>query len=304
MAKEWDKFQATYKKIEPKLKIYTEANGAKKSAILSNAYSNCSVGENNITDSIVTARENGITGNELKGFMKDKGFQEAMKLYTLAVNEMDTAQKDYGAFCAAARGVADEVATLHAAIEKDLKGRKDKSESKKEIEGLRDQLGKDWPLLDAVAKRNTKNTSPAKEKYVENYQKTIDTLLKEAPEEQQRKKDESELPQLLVDRNIKSNFSKAVGMVKRIDEHCAAALEASEEDLKAAAPHLKLAVGELSPLKKLSDSYEEVAKRFDANIQNSKDEAKIRKMIGAITKGFADSDRKIRGIATTIKKAG
>jgi len=304
MAKEWDKFQSTYKKIEPKLKIYTEANGAKKSAIFSNAYSNCSVGENNITDSMVTAREKGVTGTELKDFMKDKGFQEAMKLYTLAVNEMDAAQKDYGTFCTEARGVADEVALLHAAIEKDLKGRKDKSESKKDIEGLRDQLAKDWKLLDAVAKRNTKNTSPAKEKYVENYKKTIDELLKEAPEEQQRKKDEAELPQLLVDRNIKSNFSKAIAMVKRIDEHCAAALEASEEDLKAAAPHLKLAVGELSPLKKMNDLYEDVVKRFDADIQNSKDEAKIRKMIGAITKGFADSDRKIRGIATTIKKAG
>ena len=74
--------------------------------------------------------------------------------------------------------------------------------------------------------------------------------------------------------------------------------------MKLAAPHLKLAAVELGALKKLKDSYDEVVAKYDADIKNSKDEAKIRKMIAAILKGYADSERKIRGLAATIKKAG
>ena len=304
MAKEWDKFQATYKKLEPKLKIFDETNADKKSQVFRLAYANCSAGENNISDSMVTARENGVTGTELKDFLKDKGFLEAIKLHNVAVRDMDTGQKDYKAFCTEARPFADEIAALHKDIEKDLKGRKDKSESKKDIEGLRDQLADDWKAVDTVAKRYASGMSPAKENYVANYQKTINALLKQAPEDQANQKDDTELPQLLVDRNIKANFGKAVGMVKRIDDHCDTALQESGTDVKLAAPHLKLAVVELGTLKKIKDSYDEVVGKYDADIKNSKDEAKIRKMIAAILNGYADSERKIRGLAATIKKAG
>ena len=304
MAKEWDKFQATYKKLEPKLKIFDETNADKKSQVFRLAYANCSAGENNISDSMVTAREKGVTGTELKDFLKDKGFQEAINLHNVAVRDMDTGQKDYKTFCTEARTFADEIAALHKDIEKDLKGRKDKSESKKDIEGLRDQLADDWKAVDTVAKRYASGMSPAKENYVANYQKTINALLKKAPEDQANQKDDTELPQLLVDRNIKANFGKAVGMVKRIDDHCATALEESGTDVKLAAPHLKLAVGELGELKKIKDSYDEVVAKYDTDIKNSKDEAQIRKMIAAILTGYADSERKIRGLAATIKKAG
>ena len=73
MAKEWDKFLATYKKLEPKLKIFDETNADKKSQVFRLAYANCSAGENNISDAMVTARENGVTGTEMKDFLKDKG---------------------------------------------------------------------------------------------------------------------------------------------------------------------------------------------------------------------------------------
>ena len=66
---------------------------------------------------MVTARENGVTGTELKDFLKDKGFQEAINLHNVAVRDMDTGQKDYKTFCTEARTFADATSSQTVTIE-------------------------------------------------------------------------------------------------------------------------------------------------------------------------------------------
>ena len=73
---------------------------------------------------------------------------------------------------------------------------------------------------------------------------------------------------------------------------------------KAALLHLKVAQTELASLKDLNTQYETVVKKFGAALDISKDKAKIEKMIAAIAKSWETAERKFRGTATTIKKAG
>jgi hypothetical protein len=302
MAKEWDKFQADYKKLKPSIEKYSasEASAVLKRVTIAKAA--LPQGERNLSESMVTARKNGVTGKGLPDFMKDKSFSEAKKLLDVAVGMMVETLKEIDTFAAAATGVADEVADLHAKILKDLKGRKDSSESKKDIEKLRDTLYDHHGVLAASGKINEK-VIPYLRGYVGNYMKTINGILAEAPDEQEEMKESTELPQLLVDRNIKKNYSAAMALAETVQKSCDEAIEQAQVDLKAALPHIKAAQVALVKLKKIADDYEDVVNKFKDNLEVSKDKSKIEKMIAAIDKALVTSARTFKGVSTTIKKA-
>jgi Asp-tRNA(Asn)/Glu-tRNA(Gln) amidotransferase C subunit len=288
MAKEWEKFQSDYKKIKPAIDKHTAAAVSAVYKRVTLADANMSEGEANLAESTVTARANGVTGTSLPDFMKDKTFSDAKKLLDKAVGQFVGELKALDDFCDQAEKAADQVAALYKAIEKDLKSRKDKSESKKDIEALQATCLTVHGELEKVAAFKKKPNKYQRD-YVANYMKTIDKILKEAPEEQVRKKDATELPQLFVDRNIKLNASKAMALAKKVGDDCNKALEASQADLKAALPHLKTAQLALVQLKKLSDDYAEAEKKFKAAL---------------IHKGLDTAARAFKGVSTTIKKAG
>ena len=303
MAKEWDKFQAEYKKLKPGIDKHstTEASAVFQRFKLASA--NRSQGEDYLGDSTVTARKNGVTGATLAEFMKDKTFSDAKKLLDKVVDEYATELKALDAFCDAATKLSGEVAVLNKAIEKDLKSRKDKSESKKDIEALLATTADDVKELNKAADYRTK-PNPFQRGYVANYAKAIDKIVKEAPEEQERKKDATEMPQLFVDRNIKANTSKAIALNKAVADACNEAITAAGDDVKAALPFLKTAQTSLVALKEMNDKYVEAVKKFQAAIDDSKDKAKTEKMIDAIGKSFDAAARTFKGTSATIKKAG
>ena len=136
MAKEWDKFSSDYKKLAPKIEKYSAENASTAKTRINSANTNCGEGERNLADCMVTARKNGVTGDTLVDFMKDKTFAEGYKLLQAATNMMAEELLTMQAFSKEAGEVLADVTKLDAAITKDLKGRKDKSESKKDIEGL------------------------------------------------------------------------------------------------------------------------------------------------------------------------
>ena len=303
MAKEWDKFQADYKKLTSDIDKYASKNldGVYQRVRL--AKSNCDEGENHLTETMVTSRKNGVTGSTLADFMKDKDFAGAKTLLDSAARDLAEELKTLLTFCTEAETTMLKVGTLYKAIEKDLKSRKDKSESKKDIEKLQATALDTYKDLEkAAAFRDKPNKQTLG--YIENYMKTIARIVATAPEEAQRQKTDTEIPQLFVDRNIKLNTSKALSLGKKVSDDCDAALTASEKDLRAALPHLKTAQVALLALKKIADDYAAATKKYKANLDISKDKDKIAKMLTGIDKSFDTAARKFKGVSTTIKKAG
>lgn len=303
MAKEWAKFDAEYKKLKPQLQKYKKDRASAVWQRYRIALSNCEEGESNLKESLVDARKEGVTGSSLADFMKSKSFAEAKKLLDKARDDFADEVQALDDFTSGAAELAEKIGKLNVAINKDLKSRRDKSESKKDIEALRDQTSDDYQELTKSAAYKDK-PNKYQQTYLTNYDKMVKQAIKIAPEEAKQRKTDTELPQLIVDRKLKSNLNKAVAMKKKIDEACDAAFMAASDDLKAAAPHLKIAQAQFKELKELDEDYEAVAKRYKVDIEVSKDKAKIEKAMQLIAKAHEDAARKLRGTVTTLKKAG
>jgi len=303
VAKEWDKFQADYKKLTPKIKKYSASEASSYSKRVSLANANCTEGKNYIADCMVTARKNGVTGSSLGDFIKDKGFKEAIGLFDKSVSALQTEMRALNAFSTEAGKVAAEVGKLHAAIAKDLKGRKDSSATKKDIQALMDKTEADQKDLTRASK--TYETKMNKELlgYAGNFQKMIAAILKQAPAEQAERKESEEVPMLFVDRNIKKNHTSAISKAKQIREICDTAFKLAEKNVDAATPELKKGAELLKELKALNDSYDLAVRKYKDALDNSKDKSKIVKMIGDIGKAYAVGERTLRGAMVTIRKS-
>lgn len=302
MSKEFEKFEKDYKKLQPKLKKYTNTEAGKISKRIKNASSTSGQGEINLIECCATARENGVTGNNLKDFMADKSFQEGLKLYDRAFGMFQEECKNAEKFCKEADDAYDDLARLYQAMEKDLKKRKDKSASKKDIEELKTKLEKAAPTLKAVSQFYGK-MPPAYHPTAADFQKTVNNIIKKAPAEQAKQKADTVLPQQLHDRVINKNHNICVKAAKDASALVDAAMKKAETDLKAATPALKKASELVKLLKTHNDTYGKIKRDYADALKNSKDAAKIHKMIDVIAKAYAATERKVRGAVTTIRKA-
>lgn len=303
MAKEWDKFQSDYKKLLPQIKKYSVEEASAAKTRVNSANTNCGEGERNLAASMVKARKNGVTGTALPDFIEDKGFAEAYKLMKSAFNMLAEELIAIEAFSKAAAVVQTDVTKLDTAITKDLKGRKDSSASKKEIEGLQEQIATDLKALKEAAGKYD-GVEPMKKNLPGNFPKSVAAVLKQAPEAQETKEETETLPMLLVDRNLKSNVSKALKIAKTIGDEIKEALELAATDMGGAATKIKAAAGELKTLSELVKQYQKLKTDYKQDIAVSKDKGKIETAIDTIEKAYTVSESRVRGAATTMKKAG
>lgn len=307
MAKELIKFQADFKKkVAGPLKTANLAEAKKLTKRVSIAHSNAWEGEDYLKESMVPAHKAGIRGTKLTDYMANKDFKDG---YTTFKQSVENLAKELNASAKLQKEAKDALAAakkLEADIAKDLKKRKDKSESKKEIENLHAKVKaavKDF--TDAVAQHD--GIPKGKAEYPVNFPKKVAAVLKTAPDEAAAKKDSTELPQMLQDRNLKSNTNKVASYIKDIKSKSKDAIDkVADDDKKAAAVLLKDAAASLKGLKTIHDQYVKIAndKKMKMAIEDSKDKAMIKKTIDAIKKGYTDSERTLRGTMTTIKKAG
>lgn len=302
MAKEWDKFQAEYKKFQPGIKTYTPAEASKLKKRVSIALSNAWEGEDYFRESLAKARENGVSSEKLADFQKDKDFKDGLSAWKKA-SDLHKAEVDAMiAFCDAAGALHSNMARLLDSIDKDLKKRGKSSESKKDIEGLRDNLAKEVKEV-GKASQYLGQLNPAQKLYSANFKKAFDRILKEKPDSHAGKKDATELPQLLVDRNRKRSAAQVAQLSKAISARCDSAIDKAAEDLKSAVTDLKAAAASIKDLKKINDSYQAVKKKFPDAIEESKDKKAILDLIKKFDSIYVASERKLRGTTVTIKKA-
>jgi hypothetical protein len=141
--------------------------------------------------------------------------------------------------------------------------------------------------------------------YAANLTKTINKIIAEAPDVQEKAKRDNEAPQKLQDRNLNTALNKTIGHAKTVKTHCDNAVEkAGKGDASGAQAELKAAAAALKDLQGISSDYDKIVKDYKDHVENSKDKAKILGAVQRMNKNVEDSSRLLRGIATTIKKAG
>lgn len=305
MSKEYEKFKAEYdKKIKPKLKSHGKSEAGKLTERIRISFSNAWEGENVLKEGLVPAHEAGITGTKLADYMKNKDFKDSYDAYKTSVEmfakvliEAETYEKE-------ALAVTALATKLDADITKDLKKRKDRSKSKTDIEALQKDVKAAITQFADAAKMHSKQNKMRKE-YPVRFTKNVQDILKTPPDQARLQKDSTELPQLFVDRVLKGNTNKAALFYKTIKAKTDEALELAETDLGAASGPVREAAVELKAFSNIAKEYAKAMK--DRNVKSaldqSKDKAKVLKTVKAMQDAFADAERRVRGVATTLKKA-
>ncbi|AHD03059.1 hypothetical protein [Leisingera methylohalidivorans] len=302
MAKELEKFKAEHKKLAAGTKTYTTAEGAKLKKRVGISLGNAWEGEDYFRESLAKARKDGVESKKLADLQKNKSFKDGLTTWNKAV---DIHQKELDAmlgFCSNAKAHLAKLDKLLADIGKDLKKRSKTSASKKDIEALQDKLAKETAEVKKAAQYEGK-LNAAQKFYAANFQKTVARILKESDESQDKKLDATELPQLLVDRNLKKYTNQVGVLAKAINAHCVSAIEKAGQDLKAAVPDLKAAEAKYKDLKKINDQYQTVKKKFPGKINDSKDKKKLLATLKKFNDVTTAAERKLRGTKVTIKKA-
>ncbi len=304
MSKEFEKFKATFKTLEPDARMYSAEKVGNEAKAYSLRAGDISVsGEGHLSDSMVVARKNGVTGKALADFMKDAGFKDAMAVYRKAMAGLAKMQADLLDSCKGAATALAQFEKLGTAMAKDLKARSGKSESKKEIEALQTEV--------AAIVKDLKKAAGAfaalpqlRREYPDKIDANIERILKKAPEAQAISRENTVLPQLMVDRNMTMAKKKALAHLKRINDGCAHALDlAAADNAKGAQAALKDAATELEALKKIDDEFRTVISRYKGDIAVAKNKAAILKTAADVAKAHDLAESKLRGAATTIKKA-
>lgn len=305
MAKEWDKFSADYKKLKSQSAGLTKQAGAAEVKRMQVANSNVSEGEGNLKTSLTKARKGGVTGDSVGDFMKNKDFQEAMKLLNKAVDMLEEGVKAVNDFADKADAAADALAGLHADIGKDLKKRKDSSESKKDIQALEATTEADAKEFRSLARNTRERVVPAYRDYGKKFQATVAKIVKEAPDVVAKEVEGKEIPQKLVDRVLNTAFTKCAAGAKDVKTMCDTAMtKATRGDNAGALAELKKAVLRRKDITVIAEDYAKIVKDFKDVVQGTKDAKKILDTVAKMAQFDTVSERAIRGLSTTIKKAG
>jgi len=305
VAKEWAKFDAEYKKIKTTYAKHTKDEAGTTSQRMRLASANCSEGEANLKSSTVAARREGVTGSTSADFMKNAKFKEAVLLLTKAAGTLDDEVKRVDTFSKDAETAVGELNSLKTKIEKDLKGRRDSSESKKDIEALQDQIEKDLKDFGGYAKLAKEKVLPYYRSYTANLQKTINKILAEAPEAQAREVEGNEAPQKFTDRVLNKYLQQCVIGLRNVQAACEKAIELAAEGKNAdAAGQLKQAAATRKEINEIATEYAKLAKDHSDAVNNSKDKSKIVDAIAKMAKADEAAERAVRGVTTTLRKAG
>ncbi|MEX0303940.1 MAG: hypothetical protein AB3N24_16095 [Leisingera sp.] len=302
MAKELEKFKAEHKKLAAGTKKFTTSEGEKLKKRVGISLGNAWEGEDYFRESLAKARKDGVESKKMADLQKNKHFKDGLTTWNKAT---DIHQEELNAmlgFCKDAQAHLTKIQKLLGDIDKDLKKRSKSSSSKKDIESLRDTLAKEAAEVKKAVQYEGK-LNAAQKFYAANFNKTVDKILKESDASHDKKLDATELPQLLVDRNLKKYTTRVGALVKSINGHCVAAIEKAGKDLKAAAPDLKAAAAKFKDLKKINDQYQTAKKKFPGAINDSKDKKKLLATLKRFNDLTTAAERKIRGTTVTIKKA-
>ena len=300
MSKEWDKFQAEFKKLQPGIKKLPVSGATKIHAQLKKTLTKAWDQEDKFRDALGKAQKDGVKSEKLADFMKDKGFKDAHTTWKKAVETHHGEVDQLKAYCSQAAETHGKLTTLQTDIEKYQKKNKGVAPPSKEIEKLPTTLKKQIAELKKTKDAIGKLTAPEK-LYAVNFKRTVDNILKKSGKS--GKVSDADLPKLLEDKALKKNVKEASNLVRSITELCDSAVENAPASRKDATTDLKKAKLQIKQLKKLSTNYQNVKKKHPDKIKASKDAKKVLASIKNFASQLTDSEKKLKDSEAAVKKA-
>lgn len=333
MAKKWEDHTGAYKKLSGDVAKFSLKAVKGLVADFINSYRKVENFEGKLPDTLVKARENGVTGDNLAAFKKDKVFADAYKLLDKEVDVLWAVQVKIKNIENEALTTANDLKTLSERIDKDLKDhekdqkdaeakakksppppkeqlaaeiqRRADAKTAKDLQALQVTIAKDRKDLTEAADLFDKQTDRKMTTYAAKFDKMIEKILDLAPEGKDDGKDggdDPDLPGNLQFKPFSVTVKKAVLQGKTIEKHCAMAAEKAKKDKKQAVPELKAAVTGLAALKKLRISLGKEQKKAMPALRKSPREKDYQKLFMDIETAFQSAVKVHRGAVMTIAK--
>ena len=332
MAKKWDDHAGAYKKLSGDVAKFGMKAIKPLVADFINSYRKVERHEAALPDTLIKARENGVTGDNLAAFKKDKVFADTYKLLDKEVDVLWAVQLKIKNLENEALSTANDLKTLSDRIDKDIadhdKEQKD-AEAKAKKAGLKEQLAaeiarrelvkttkelnellakivKDRKELVEAGDLFDKQTDKKMATYAAKFDKMIEKILDLAPDSKDTDKDgnDPDLSGNLQFKPFSVTVKKAVLAGKSIEKHCAVAVEKAKKDKKQAEPELKAAQTGIEALKKLRISLGKEQKKAMPALRKSPHEKEYARLFMDIETAFQSAVKVHRTAVMTIAKLG
>jgi hypothetical protein len=277
---------------------------------------------------VVKARANGVSGDTLSDFKKDKGFYDAYKALDREVDDLWKAQQLARTMSNEAKQGVSDLKILCEHIENDLKIhakelagaqddlKKEQAKAKagkgavsqslvKLVEGLEKEWKKREPALQKMLKQAAadskdlteagglyrKEVDQKMETYAAKFGKMVEKLLDLAPKDASN---EPGLPTALQARVLVVAVKKAVEQGKTIGKHLKAALEKAEKGIDRAQPDLKAAKLGLDQLKKQHLALAANRKKYASAIKKAKDSKELYRQFKLADDAFETAEKTLK----------
>ncbi len=296
MADAFKKLQAEYDKFLPDLKTFSEKECEAKLKTFLDLYKKTVDEEEKVAATLKGARENGVAGDKVEDFKKDKGFKDAYKIYDKLLDELDKIQKTCIQMRNEAAMIGKNMALLDKQIDKDFKGSKELK-----VELLRKVLQKGMKDMQAASQLYDKKVDKTTDMYVTKWEKQVARILALAPPAP--KPIGASLPDDLSDDKLVKIEKEMQVAAKKIDAFCKKALALSktkpfgEKAYLMAGKELKNTEPLLEVMKKTVDNYK---KLLAANAKSIK-EKEVQDKDNKVKETFPSIDRFVTKIETHFK---
>ena len=333
MAEKWGNHESSYKDAETIIKKYAAKLVAAQVDLFLKHYKTCQEFEEKLGHLVVKARSNGVSGDSLADFKKDKEFYDAYKGLDKEVDALWKAQVQAKMMGNEAKQGVNDLKILVEHIEGDLKKHtkelsdaqddlkanqaKAKSDKgtiapsavklvetlEKEFKKREADLGKmlkqivqDSKDLTEAGATYRKEVDQKMDTYAAKFAKMIEKTLDLAPKDTAN---DAGLPTALQARVLVVAVKKAAELAKLIGKHLKSALEKAEKDRALAAPDLKAAKTGLDQLKKMHNALAGNRKKNAAAIKRAKDSKELYRQFKIADEAFVGAEK---ALIETMKK--
>lgn len=274
MGKELDKFEKLYDKLVPRIKAHEKKDAQYKVNEINTYYNRCKgYAEEEFTDAIVDAREEGVTGTKITDLMKDQGIKKALKTYMTPYEDFTDALKSLQTLGKEAMAVYDEMKKMRLTYFKDVALNKATQEKKSDIDKFTSKIDKTMQNLKEAS--DTSSSVPKVQlEYAKNRDANLNLLIKNAPQFKIKKPVDVKLPEELEQRTLDKARVLAVKLVKNVAGFCDTALKNGGEPKKAEAA-MKLAEKSLDELKTMVEDQAKALKPILKELRGTKQLSKI-----------------------------
>ncbi len=325
MAEKWGNHEAGYKELESAISKYSaKAVKAQVDAFLKE-YQGIEAIQEKLPAALVKARADGVVGESLADFRKNKPFNDAYKALDKAVDALWKEQVKCRQMTNEAKQTINDLKILLEHIDTDLKLhetelkdaqdalKKDQAKAKagkgtltpsvvKAVDTLEKDFKRQGAALDKLKKQiaaDSKNLAEAgnayksevdtkMDTYAAKFAKIIEKILDFAPKSGAT---EAGLPTILQESVLVVAAKKAVAEGKLIEKHCKYALEKAQTDKSLAQPELKAASTKLAALKRVLSVQAGARKKYAAIIKKAKNAKEIYKQFKFIDEAFASAEK-------------